>query len=161
MWDLPGPGIEPVSPASAGGFLTTAPPGKSLWGFLLTEAKLFSAHILRFSDCRTSPGSCPVEWEGHLLPACCPALLVSPEAHSLSDGLHGGPFLPALIVLGLLPERMLTSQDAAGASVTVVVVIEWRGCQTVRPNFGLDQFIFLNFYLKKILLEYSWFTMFC
>ena len=29
MWDLPGPGLEPMSPASAGGFLTTAPPGKS------------------------------------------------------------------------------------------------------------------------------------
>ena len=29
MWDLPGPGTEPVSPALAGGFLTTAPPGKS------------------------------------------------------------------------------------------------------------------------------------
>ena len=29
MWDLPGPGLEPVSPSLAGGFLTTAPPGKS------------------------------------------------------------------------------------------------------------------------------------
>ena len=28
MWDLPGPGLEPVSPALAGGFLTTAPSGK-------------------------------------------------------------------------------------------------------------------------------------
>ena len=28
MWDLPGPGLEPVSPALAGGFLTPAPPGK-------------------------------------------------------------------------------------------------------------------------------------
>ena len=28
MWDLPVPGLEPVSPALAGGFLTTAPPGK-------------------------------------------------------------------------------------------------------------------------------------
>ncbi|XP_049564331.1 ubiquitin thioesterase otulin isoform X2 [Orcinus orca] len=28
MWDLPGPGHEPVSPASAGGLSTTAPPGK-------------------------------------------------------------------------------------------------------------------------------------
>ena len=27
-WDLPGPGIEPVSPALAGGFFTTEPPGK-------------------------------------------------------------------------------------------------------------------------------------
>ena len=30
MWDPPGPGLEPVSPALAGGFLTTAPPGKPL-----------------------------------------------------------------------------------------------------------------------------------
>ena len=29
MWDLPGSGLEPLSPALAGGFLTTAPPGKS------------------------------------------------------------------------------------------------------------------------------------
>ena len=28
MWDRPGPGIEPMSPALASGFLTTAPPGK-------------------------------------------------------------------------------------------------------------------------------------
>ena len=30
MWDPPGPGLEPVSPALAGGLLTTAPPGKPL-----------------------------------------------------------------------------------------------------------------------------------
>ena len=36
MRDLSGPGIEPVSPALADGFLTTGPPGKSLGcGFLL------------------------------------------------------------------------------------------------------------------------------
>ena len=29
MWDPPRPGLEPVSPALAGGFLTTVPPGKS------------------------------------------------------------------------------------------------------------------------------------
>ena len=28
MWDLPRPGLEPVSPALAGGFSSTAPPGK-------------------------------------------------------------------------------------------------------------------------------------
>ena len=38
MWDLPGSGIEPVSPALAGGFLITRPPGKtfSLSSFLLS-----------------------------------------------------------------------------------------------------------------------------
>ena len=39
MWDLPRPGLEPVSPALAGGFLTPGPPGKSLYLFL-------EAHVL-------------------------------------------------------------------------------------------------------------------
>ena len=34
MWDPPGPGHEPVSPALAGGLPTTAPPGKPLYVFL-------------------------------------------------------------------------------------------------------------------------------
>ena len=29
-WDLPGPGIEPVSPALAGGFFTTETPGSPI-----------------------------------------------------------------------------------------------------------------------------------
>ena len=34
MWDLPRPGLEPVSPALAGRFSTTAPPGKpSVYNF--------------------------------------------------------------------------------------------------------------------------------
>ena len=42
MWDLPGPGIEPMSPELAGGFLTTAPPRKSLFfifNFYLGEVR--------------------------------------------------------------------------------------------------------------------------
>ena len=35
MWDLPRPGLEPVSPALAGRFSTTAPPGKPVALFLL------------------------------------------------------------------------------------------------------------------------------
>ena len=31
MWNLPGPGIKRVSPALAGGFFTTGPPGESLY----------------------------------------------------------------------------------------------------------------------------------
>ena len=39
MWDLPRPGLEPVSPALAGRFSTTAPPGKPpKEGFLKAEA---------------------------------------------------------------------------------------------------------------------------
>ena len=36
MWDLPRPGLEPVSPALAGRFSTTAPPGKPPTGLLIT-----------------------------------------------------------------------------------------------------------------------------
>ena len=36
MWYLPGAGLEPVSPALAGGFLTTAPPGKSQASFIIS-----------------------------------------------------------------------------------------------------------------------------
>ena len=35
MWDLPRPGLEPVSSALASRFSTTAPPGKSLSSFLI------------------------------------------------------------------------------------------------------------------------------
>ena len=39
MWDLPGPGLEPVFPALAGGFITTASPGKSQ-GLVLNKGLL-------------------------------------------------------------------------------------------------------------------------
>ena len=42
MWDLPGPGFEPMSPALAGGFLTTVPPGKS-------DKKFLNGHLWRIS----------------------------------------------------------------------------------------------------------------
>ena len=52
MWDLPGPGLEPVSPALAGGFFTTAPPGKPEFGIsehmLILESKQFFFFFLFF-----------------------------------------------------------------------------------------------------------------
>ena len=50
MWDLPGPGLESVSPALAGGFSTTAPPGKSPTLFLnrkkFTDPCLMQSFVL-------------------------------------------------------------------------------------------------------------------
>ena len=45
MWDPPRPGLEPVSPASAGRLSTTAPPGKPLYRLFLILC--FSIWILR------------------------------------------------------------------------------------------------------------------
>ena len=44
VWDLPRPGLEPMSPAVAGRFLTTAPPGKSNDSFFMLRKML---HIER------------------------------------------------------------------------------------------------------------------
>ena len=44
MWDLPGPGLEPVSPALAGGFLTTAPPVKPM-DFVLMVSLIYNSFI--------------------------------------------------------------------------------------------------------------------
>ena len=40
MWDLPGPGLKPVSPALAGRLLTTAPPGKPQCALFIAQATL-------------------------------------------------------------------------------------------------------------------------
>ena len=40
MWDLPEAGLEPMSPALAGGFLTTAPAGKPPNFFFLKDKML-------------------------------------------------------------------------------------------------------------------------
>ena len=49
MWDLLGPGLEPVSPALAGEFLTTAPPGKSPWTCFYANIPASGKIQLRFS----------------------------------------------------------------------------------------------------------------
>ena len=53
MWDLPGPGLELVAPALAGGFLTTVAPGKSLLYSLYSDwffPFVIELYILRILD---------------------------------------------------------------------------------------------------------------
>ena len=45
MWNLPGSGIEPMSPMLAGGVSTTGPPGKS---FFVVFKKLFLVYLSSF-----------------------------------------------------------------------------------------------------------------
>ena len=48
MWDLPRPGLEPVSPALAGRLSTTAPPGKPFASFFIHKTKGFFVFIYLF-----------------------------------------------------------------------------------------------------------------
>ena len=50
MWDLPGPGLEPMSPALAGRFITTAPPGKPLDFILETWLQYFPYGVVIGKD---------------------------------------------------------------------------------------------------------------
>ena len=55
MWDLPGPGLEPVSPALAGGLVTAASPGKPSTFFLVsysaTDQQVFSVLLYQMMFC--------------------------------------------------------------------------------------------------------------
>ena len=48
MWDLPRPGLEPVSPALAGRFSTTAPPGKPETYFCLSTQLLPRSQLVQY-----------------------------------------------------------------------------------------------------------------
>ena len=41
LWDLPGSWIKAMSPALAGEFLTTGPPGMSPWGISFVHSKIW------------------------------------------------------------------------------------------------------------------------
>ena len=70
MWDLPRPGIKPMSPALAGGFLTTGPLEKSCVGplpqvFFRFPVELFNYRWLRlllFTPNFALPHTSPVSW---------------------------------------------------------------------------------------------------
>ena len=84
MWDLPRPGIKPVSPALAGGFLTTAPPGKPYFLFFKIFIYLYKYVCMLH---RVSVVAC-----GLLVAAC--GLLVAARGLLLSCGMHAGSSSP-------------------------------------------------------------------
>ena len=56
IWDLPRPGLEPVSPALAGGLSTTVPPGKPLQ-LILIESRPVQHKISYWCETVNSLGS--------------------------------------------------------------------------------------------------------
>ena len=97
MWNLPRPGIEPVSPALPGGFLTTGPPGNS--GCCCSAAKLCpTLQPQRLQHARlpcpslsawVCSGSCSLSW------LCYLTILSSTATFSfcLQSSPASGPFL--------------------------------------------------------------------
>ena len=86
MWDLPGPGLKPVSPALAGEFLTTALPGKPLlfcfliYLFIYLFLVVFGLHCCAraFSSCAAQASHC----SGF---SCCKARALGAQASVVVD----------------------------------------------------------------------------
>ena len=64
--DLPGPGMEPTSPALAGGFLTTGPPGSPLYTFLNHHHNIWLPTATIQSHSNTMEYTLSVRRESHI-----------------------------------------------------------------------------------------------
>ena len=72
VWDLPGPGVKPLSPALAGGFFTSEPPARPLsFSFVSTDKHAPKNVLVQPCMVRSSTTLCP--------PSCCP------RSHHLGD----------------------------------------------------------------------------
>ena len=108
MWDLPGPGLEPVSPALAGGFLTTAPPGKPPFIFIksvmLHVSPLFKNQIKHHQTLRNNLITLALELSRnhiHFLPGLLG--VPRPSDHHPWPEQQLTSLLPALPALSLRP----------------------------------------------------------
>ena len=90
MWDLPGPGIEPVSPALAGRFSTTAPPRKPQHHLLKrlplpwAQRELWGVLVWPYNKC---------------LVCCCPVGLMNASHSSPQNQVIWGGAVPQMAAL--------------------------------------------------------------
>ena len=88
IWSLPSPGIEPVSPALAGWFLPTVPPGKSLC--------LFEARVDHSLAIESQPVQVLLAWL-HIHPALDPQCSTHLKTkQNQSNGFADGPVVKSL-----------------------------------------------------------------
>ena len=108
MWDLPRPGLEPVSPALAGGFLTTAPPGKP-------PALFNKDHGQETQPAKPITGFCPcfllyaTPLHGQALPVRCLPTPTKPWVSRTQD--------PLLLCLPTTQKEDPTSGQAPGLGI--------------------------------------------
>ena len=117
MWDLPGPGLEPVSPALAGRFITTAPPGKSLVPY-------FSRCSVRWE----SLSRVAEAWQGWV---ACPRHLVWKEASPASVKREPGPtasvLCPQVVAMELKAQARLGLLDLQGLQLPQsLFLVSWQ-----------------------------------
>ena len=111
MWNFPGLGIEPVSPALAGRFLTSGPPGKSSHDLLMQLHHLtwylHLSYIGRYPVWLSPLWMSHICWKRRLLTQAAGITLGNPNSPypALADSLSSFPFLYLLLELGFSPRK--------------------------------------------------------
>ena len=116
MWDPPRPGLEPVSPALAGRFSTTAPPGKPRHQYILKLS----------GDSKLQPHLRTTSWSVPWTPHAYSHLKAFPPAFLSIHGLNGKFLFTLWLILTTVdpvpgtpvPERTKPSQNPWGPSST-------------------------------------------
>ena len=157
MWDLPGPGLKPVSPALAGTFSTTAPPGKPWKTFLnFFFFFFFTMHeglsVLSFDFVNYTPLDISGGWHSSIHKAVLwpspqklpPQLLCSwwarPTVHSL----------PRVADLGVHP---LSSKQANWDHHLMQNILPSRNPQILSCPFFFLSFFFFLIHINHLWLE--------
>ena len=181
MWDLPGPGHEPVSPALAGGFLTTAPPGKSItFCFLVIDInniKLYHFFNLLFYPPLPPPpphthgvfefsladtfSSSGVRWiYSHFFsPALTGGDLVCKEPYLLRDNPHSVP--PLLRIHQWFPQSSGSSLNSTPTICNIWSLPSTPGSSAVKkkkkkkiqPCFMIPG-LFIHLFIQQLFFEY-------
>ena len=119
MWDLPRPGLEPVSPALAGRFSTTAPPGKSRIPDFFSGKIRGSGNITLLAT---------VGWRGCVprgSPMSIPCLVCDPR-----------PALGCLTVLLLIWSQLSQKRGSDNADSCVQAAWDWVSLGAPAPAQG-------------------------
>ena len=136
MGDLPGPGLKPVSPALAGGFLTTAPPGKPSSLLLDTCFTLsFWTHSPWFPSC---PQTTPV-FSPDLLQTC----------FSLISQIYTYIKISALLTLSIYPPNIYRAASEAPSPTTSHKV----ACTSIN-TYPQNLLYFSSYYLSQPVILY-------
>ena len=130
MWDLPRPGIEPVSPALAGGFLTTAPLREvPCWVFImkwiLNFVKCFCLcwedHVA-FLPCSVDVVSYTRSWVLTRLPPTGPLPVPGLMLSLIRSQSHSYPILPCAISFLFLAAFKIFSSPLAFSNLIVMCI---------------------------------------
>ena len=156
MWDLPGPGIKPVSLALASGFVTTEPPGRPSQQLVVAVQSLNHVQPLQPHGLQHARLPCP-SWSPGACSKSCPLspwchLAISSSVIPFSSGLQSFPASGSFPMSRLFTSGGQSIGVSASASVLPMNIQDWFPLRWTYLNFlwskGLSR-VFSNTTVQK------------